>query len=173
MKTIKLPEHMKEPLQLWLKDPKKASLLLMALGLLGLLFIFAAPSEKASGKNEEVFSRSLPDSEAFSKELEDFLSRIDKAGETKVLLSFYDDGESVYLKEDSIDSSGLSEKYVIVEGDSGREAVEVSYRLPKVRGVAVLCEGGDDPEVCLAVTEAVSAALGISSHRVSVSKIAP
>lgn len=160
-------------LSLQAKDPKRSSLLLAALGLLGILLLFASSPAKKEAKAEDALSRYLPDSEALEEELQEFLSCIDGAGETKVLLSFYDDGESVYLKEESISASGSGEKYVIVENSDGRTAVEISCRLPEVKGVAVLCEGADDPEVSFAVTEAVCTALGISSHRVSVSKIAP
>ncbi|MDR2531810.1 MAG: hypothetical protein LBC82_03100 [Oscillospiraceae bacterium] len=40
--------------------------------------------------------------------------------------------------------------------------------MPKVRGVAVVCEGGDDVLVKQKVVETVSKALGISTARVSV-----
>ena len=42
---------------------------------------------------------------------------------------------------------------------------------PRVKGVVVVCEGGDRPEVVGKVVDAVTVALDISSARVSVSRL--
>ena len=42
--------------------------------------------------------------------------------------------------------------------------------LPAVRGVVVVCEGGGDPLVVSAVTEAMKTALGVNTSQVCVTK---
>ena len=45
-----------------------------------------------------------------------------------------------------------------------------TYREPKVSGVVVVCEGGDDVSVRTKVTMAVATVLGVSSNRVYVTR---
>ena len=42
---------------------------------------------------------------------------------------------------------------------------------PLIRGVLVLCEGGDDPTVVERITQAVTKTLGISSAKVCIAKL--
>jgi stage III sporulation protein AG len=77
--------------------------------------------------------------------------------------------------------SGVREAHVLLTLESGVEYVyadggawdresplllqEIS---PQIRGVAVICTGGDDSAVRLTITELLSAALGIPSSRIRV-----
>ena len=57
-------------------------------------------------------------------------------------------------------SDGQTTTYV-----SGKQT---SSEMPRVRGVAVLCKGGDDPAVRAEIVQLVSAVLGIGTHRIYV-----
>lgn len=159
-----------------LKESGKSPLILMALGFAGILLIFCSqmfsgePSEPEAEETDSseyiVYSREL------QKQLEDFVSSIEGAGNAKVMLSFYDDGESFYLKEETTGSDSSKEEYVITDGKNGKSAVITSRRFPQVKGVAILCEGGDNVLLKAKVVEAVAVALGISYNNVYVSKIA-
>ena len=50
--------------------------------------------------------------------------------------------------------------------DGGEQALLVTTEMPQVRGVAVVCEGGDDEIINEKITNAVTAALNITSKRV-------
>ena len=60
----------------------------------------------------------------------------------------------------------------VVLTDSGGEDTVVVTRqqYPTYRGALVVCQGGDQADVRLAVTEAVAALTGLSSDRVTVAK---
>ena len=61
---------------------------------------------------------------------------------------------------------------LLVEDAEGHsQALPTTTVEPKVRGVAVVCQGADDPLVATRVTEAVTTALGISSNRVCVVRL--
>ena len=45
------------------------------------------------------------------------------------------------------------------------------FRSPEVKGVVVVCEGGDDPLVVRKVVDTVKVALNLSSSRISVSRL--
>ena len=59
---------------------------------------------------------------------------------------------------------------VLVDGTEGDGTVVVRTVYPTYRGALVVCQGGDRPEVKLAVTEAVAALTGLSADRVTVAK---
>ena len=63
------------------------------------------------------------------------------------------------------------ESIVIVETENGREGLLVTELQPTVKGVVIVCEGGDQPLVQQRVTDAVTIALNISSKRVCVTKL--
>mgnify|MGYP006974622555 CR=1 FL=1 len=65
----------------------------------------------------------------------------------------------------------IRKKYVIVDGSSGEQGIVVRQSEPKIRGVAVVCEGGGNQTVKQQIIETVTALLDISSARVSVAKM--
>ena len=83
-------------------------------------------------------------------DLESVISKIQGAGKTKVLLTMENSVEYVYL------------------GDSTTKTKEIE---PLIRGVLVVCEGGDEPVVVERITEAVTKALYISTAKVCITKL--
>ena len=66
-------------------------------------------------------------------------------------------------------SFGLS---TIACTSSASDVVPLQTVAPQFRGALVVCPGGDDPQVRLAVMEAVSAVTGLGSNHISVCKSA-
>ena len=91
--------------------------------------------------------------DAYAKRIEarllEIVSNISGVGEAKIFLTMDNSGENVYLKN-------TDTKTVSIE--------------PQVRGVVVVCEGGDDPMVVSRVLDAVTKALHISSDKVCITK---
>ena len=66
-------------------------------------------------------------------------------------------------------SSERKQSYITVRtADGGEQALLVTAEMPAVRGVAIVCEGGDDENLNEKITNAVTAALNITSKRVYV-----
>lgn len=108
------------------------------------------------------------------------ISSIEGAGSTKVMVTLESGSEDIYLHDydygENVDPSGKNslerkDEYVIVDGDSGEQGIVVRIAEPKVRGVAVVCEGGGSEVVREQIIGAVTALLDISSARVSVAKM--
>lgn len=178
---------------LW-KGLDKKSRLLMLLGIGGMVLILL--SSLIPGKKTE--TSPLPETAAawqaasaqqtaaayaagLESELADFISKIEGAGETQVLVMLENNGETRYLRAENSDrtkggeASGrdsYAEEYVLVDGADGRRTVAVSVSEPEIRGVAVICRGGDQPAVQARILEAVTTLLDISSARVSISRLA-
>lgn len=74
-----------------------------------------------------------------------------------------DSGKKVQQKDST------EQNYILVEDADGRQtALLVTERTPKVQGVTVVCDKGDQPEVAEKITDAITTALHITSRRVCV-----
>ena len=95
------------------------------------------------------------DTEAFSDRLRTSLlnvvTHIDGVGEAEIFLTLDNGGENVYL----------------ANTDTKTKSIE-----PTVRGVVIVCDGGDDPIVVSRVLSAVTRSLSISSDKVCITKLA-
>lgn len=167
------------------RTDKKFSVIVILL-VSGILFLlaseFTAKDEVPSAQaNETVEYTDVSD---YSRQLEErlmsIISSIDGAGSTKIMVTLENSGEDIYLHDfdygENVDSSGKNsverkDEYVIVDGSAGEQGIVVRRAEPKVRGVAVVCEGGGSEYVRAQIVEAVTALLDISSARVSVAKM--
>ncbi len=114
------------------------------------------------------------------KELESLLEKIQGAGKVQVLLTLESCYENVYAKayeqtdkqnKDS-ENGTFKEQYVIVkQGSNNEECLVIKVYEPVIKGVAIVCEGGDNTAVKKAITETVCAVYDISSAKVSVVKM--
>lgn len=89
-------------------------------------------------------------STVLENKLLEVVSQIDGVGEAKIFLTMDNGGENVYLKN----------------SDTKTKSIE-----PIVRGVVIVCEGGDDLTVESRVMQAVTKSLDISSNKVCVTKL--
>lgn len=115
-----------------------------------------------------------------SEEMGNMLAGIEGVGKTKIMITLDQTTQTVYATEEDNQSktegsntqTSLNKNYVIIREENGGEnGLTITTILPKVKGVLVVCEGGGKEEVRESVINAVSAALGISSSRICVSKL--
>ena len=109
------------------------------------------------------------------------MSLIDGAVSVKVMITIDATSEDIYAIDRSESTGGTADdtsssqqhseqnEHVIVRGKDGSEqAVLKKQRMPEIRGVLVVCEGGGSEVVKERITAAVSGALGISQSKVVV-----
>lgn len=164
------------------QNKKSLSLLCMGVVALALLIMGELPAffEEEAVSVTDTSQYSARYIEATQKELQKMLEKIDGAGQVRVMLTLESCYENIYAKaydnekkisESSTDES-IAEEYVIVKnGSSNEECLIVKVYEPVVKGVAVVCEGGDDMQVKKAITETVCALFDVSSAKVSVTKM--
>lgn len=108
------------------------------------------------------------------------ISSIDGAGATRVMITLESGNEDVYLHNydygEDVDSSGagnreVRDEYVIVNEENGEKGIVVRVEEPRIRGVAVVCEGAGNSFVRAEIIATVTALLNVSSARVSVVKM--
>ena len=170
----------------WLRGGRGRMLLLIA-GAVGIALL--ALSELVPERNETV-SRPIS-AEAFVQQTEERLraivSRIEGAGDCEVLVTLENGVEYVYATEERISSDrredtddsasrltqsdGSESSVIVVDTDSGHDGLLVTEIQPTVRGVVIVCEGGDREEVRQRIIQAVTVAMDLSAKRVCVTKL--
>lgn len=143
-----------------------------ALGLILLLF----PTDKK--ETAEGITSTSVEVTSYTEKLEtrvrDICLAVEGVDKVSVLLTLESGSEYVYadnIKEEKHKegSSGYTSDYLLVDSGDGEAPVLVREIYPRIRGVAVVCTGGDDAVMQKKLTELLSAALGLSANRIKIS----
>ena len=108
--------------------------------------------------------------------MEDILSCVEGAGQVKVMLSISKGESSVYQTDSSYSQSenntDTRTQTIIVSDNNRNESGLVYQKNPPVyQGAIVLAEGAEDPQVKLAIVDAVMDVTGLGADRISVLKM--
>lgn len=172
---IKIPEKFLNAL----KKPK----MLVILGLAGILLIFLSSLGGERETDEQLLSSGEISIEQYRETLEDDIADMvtDITGSRRVTVvvtlesgikySYADTREESSSdkteKEAQSTDTELKEGYITVKSASGgEEALLLTTEMPEIRGVAVVCEGGDNELINQKIMNTVTAALNITSKRV-------
>ena len=171
-----------------MKNPKSGKVL-FGLGIVGMLFIALSSifSSDDNDKQAEFASATGLSSYEYCEWLENKISytvdEITGSKGSQVLVTLETGVEYVYATEQKKDNSNTgqsdggkfsesgstAETYITVtDGDGNEAAVVLTELTPKIRGVSVVCDGGQKAEVVNAVVSALSIALNIPSENISV-----
>lgn len=171
------------------KDEGLRPKLLATMGILGILLILLSEAG-GKGQNELPVSYSqTAENETYIQTMElkltDLVENVSGAGKAHVMVTLEQGTQYVYASEskkavdetqsrDGEESSKVqqkdnSEKKIVVLEENGisRPLVETSKE-PQVKGVVVVCEGGNSSAVQQRVTEVLTTVLGIGSNQVCV-----
>lgn len=162
-----------------MKDKKL--LALVALSLLAIVFlVIGEVTETDIDKNEAVGSESTEEyAERIEEKLTRLISSVDGAGEAVVMITLDAGEENIYAREiktdEESDGDKNSNKYeyeyiVIKNGASTEGGMLLKVIEPDIRGVAIVCDGGDNAAVRENIINTVSAVLDIKSNKISVCK---
>ena len=162
-----------------IKTDKKL-LFILLLGVSGIILIVFSSSEN----KENVDIKNTVEITTFNefeytadleKKLSEMITLISGAGNAKVIITLDCDYETVYAKDGSLstddNSTDEDSEYIIIDREKNQSGLLLKTVTPKVRGVAVVCEGGDNQYVRNAVTEMLTAVLDVGVNRISVSKL--
>lgn len=168
-------------------------LVLIGIGAIGLIFVssYFSSSKKTAETQPAAVQAGITTGE-YTTQLEANLTRlvsgIDGVGEVTVMVTLEKGVEHIYATQEKKSQQTTEDKaseqdvknqaqnqvetsYILVkDADGSQRALSVTEVQPVVKGVVVVCEGGDNPTVQQNVTEAVTTALNISSARVCVVK---
>lgn len=171
--------EIKEKIITRLKSPK----ILIIGGLIGILLIFLSSLGGNSDKTEPKTTEDTFSVEQYRTELEEDIAALVKeisgSKEVSVVVTLENGIKYSYAdtREEAVtDKSGdktnetdteLKQNYITVKNaDGGEEALLVTANMPDIRGVAIVCEGGDSEIIAEKIMNTVTAALNITKKRV-------
>lgn len=125
--------------------------------------------------------------QSIEEQLVSIIGSIQGAGECRVMVTLENGVEYVYAteqknnsdrqEENGTDENRLTQRNdsessaIVIDNGEKREGLLVTELQPTVRGVVVVCDGGDREEIREQIAQAVTVALNISSKRVYVTKL--
>ena len=150
-----------------LLEQYKMALLVLAVG----VFLMLLPTAAGGGEQSQTTVEESFDLAAFERRLEQTLSNIEGAGKTRVMLSVKSDGQQILAQNVEQDGARTTSTTVTLgKGGSTQEVVALQKLGPQFQGAVVVCPGGEDPQVRLALAQAVGAVTGLGSDRISICK---
>lgn len=183
-----------KPLTEYIKGSKKGTIIIV-IGIIGIILIMLSEVLPNSSKNntssQDDIHKNIT-SEQYIKQTEEkisaLVSMIDGAGKTKVLITLESGYEYVFAREEKINTDKTQDtyddvhqklqtkdssetKYILIEDGDSEKALITTEIEPKIKGVVIICEGGDKTLVKQRITDAITTAFGISTTRVCVTKI--
>ena len=113
--------------------------------------------------------------EELEEKLEKALSQVEGAGQVTVVLTLEESAKQVLAQdEDGTWGTGETRRetstVLLGRGTGTQEVVPLQELGPRYRGALVVAEGGDLPQVRLALCEAVSALTGLGADKISICK---
>ena len=167
-----------EKLFIKIKSDKK-TMMIAAIGIFGMfLILFSSTGEnnvdtlKDDSSTINIYSES-----ELSSSLEKFLSNIDGAGKSEVMITYesYEETVYVYDKDEKNGKEGeknISSEYIIIDIGDKEDGLKSKTVAPVIRGVAVVCQGGNNPVTKELIIRSISALLDISTNKISVAPMA-
>lgn len=149
--------------------------------MLGLSLIFGVSNTEIQEQNQENYNSNSELFEYTAKleqKLSDTVGSISGAGKTKVMITLDSSFETIYasnakLNENNISDNNLqktTEKSLALTTSSknGETPVIIKTISPKIKGVLIVCEGGEISKIRENIIKASSTLLNISSSRIYV-----
>lgn len=152
-----------------LKKDKKTALIIFT-AILGMLLILfsGTPAEKTKKASESKTEEMIE----WEEKLQKLLSSVEGAGRVRVMITYETSDEEVfaYNKDESFreNEEKFSSDYILVENNGSETGLKLKTVYPEVKGVAVVCDGADDPVTKEQIISVISALFDISTKNISV-----
>ena len=154
-------------------DRYKYVLIVIIVGIILLLWP-SGERKQSTGTGGTANVRETFDLEALEEKLSKTLSKVEGAGEVTVTLTVKNSMEQVLASDRTTSvsdrGSSVEEETVLVSTGSGQDTVLLTQKYPTFQGALVVCEGGDNAEIQLLLTRALSALTGLGADRITVCK---
>ncbi len=158
----------------------KKEICIILIGFLLIFIIFISEYNNDSVKIEsDINNTEYNYCNEMEEKIKKFIMKIDGAGKTEVIITLDETSEYIYATDNknvqknnnNNDDLSVENDYVIIENNNNDEGLLIKTIEPKIRGVAITCEGGDIPEVQENIMSAIKAVLDIRSSNISITKL--
>lgn len=157
------------------KDKKTAIITLIGFSLMFAILVSEFLPLKSDEKTDDTKVEYSDYCQTMESKIETIVQSIDGAGEAQVMITLAETTEYIYAKNVDFNSNekdnNSNSEYIIINIDDNDTGLLVKTIEPKIRGVAIVCEGGDNPTVQQQIYSAVSVVLNINTSKISISKL--
>ena len=160
MERLKIPD----PVMEFLRKYRYVAIVLLA----GII-LMCLPGKNNRTERETTVTSAAETADT-ARELEQILSQVKGAGEVRVLLTSSQGEKTIYQTDRSGDGTNI-DTVLITDADRAQQGLIRQVDPPVYLGAVIVCQGGDDPAVRLAIVEAVSDATGLGADRITVLKM--
>ena len=158
---------LKEKAQQWLGKYKYVVLVLLAGIVLMLL-----PSRQENKIQTDITTEPVEQKQDVQRELTQILAQIDGVGAVQVMLTIASGEETVYQTDtETTDNVCRMDTVIVTDTNRAQQGLVQMKKPPKYLGAIVVCKGGGNAAVKLAVVEAVSRITGLGADQISVLKM--
>ncbi len=158
----------------------KKTLTIVAIGFIVIIILFVSEIDFSTEESAEVTP--ISDEEYcvyLESKIKTFIEKIDGAGKTEVIITLSETTEYIYATDDkdvrknnsNSDDATIEKDYVIIESNNNDVGLLIKTIEPKIRGVAVSCEGGDNVKVQEQIYSTIEALLNINTSNISINKL--
>lgn len=145
---------------------KSGMVVILLVGLIGVTLFFIGGERDAEVEVSENAERNMEKYiEYLEGRIESMIAKMEGVSSVTVMLQPDGGEENVYARNGNEGGA----QYVIMSGKKGDEALLVKQVEPKIRGAAVICKGGDDPNLQVKIVKLLCALFQLQSNRVYVS----
>ena len=144
--------------------------------LIGIVFMILPGKETVNNDLEEKQAKVVAEEPGMEERLENILCRVSGAGQVKVMLSVAKGESSVYQTDSTYsqtDNNTDTRTQTILVTDSNRNETGLVYQKnpPTYLGAIILAQGAENPQVKLALVDAVMDVTGLGADKISVLKM--
>lgn len=138
------------------------------------IFLMALPEKKTEVPEPAQTTQAAEP--GLQEALSQILSKTVGAGKVEVLLTQSQGTQTIYqMDEDRTvgETTTDTHKKTVIVSNSGREETGLIKQVnpPAYQGAIILCQGGDDAKIRLAIVEAVAGVTGLSADKITVLKM--
>lgn len=136
------------------------------------IVLMLLPSRQGITKQTNTATEPAEQKQDVQKELSQILSQIDGVGAVHVMLTIAFGEETVYQTDtDTTDNACRIDTVIVTDANRAQQGLVQMKNPPKYLGAIVVCKGGGNAAVKLAVVEAVSRVTGLGADQISVLKM--
>ena len=147
-----------------------------------LLLLLSELPRGAPKQEKETTAQAMSDVDhaaEIEQRLTSLISAIEGVGKVKVMVTLESSAERIYARDTQSDSQQTGESggrlenrssYILIDASDGETGLLLKIVQPRVRGVAVVCEGAESATVRKNILDAVTAVLDLPTSAVSVTQ---
>lgn len=121
--------------------------------------------ERETGLNREEYIKSI------QQQLTEILESMEGVGKVKVMITLQDEGQVIVDKNRKSTKESMEDETVLYDVDDNTQPYVTERQTPKIEGVLVVAQGGDNGKVNADISDAIMALFDVEVHKIKIVKM--